>query len=237
MNLRSTLIALALAFPALAQDDFPPPPPPPPPPGWDEGWDGPPPPPPPPGGWGEDGPPPPPPPAGFRGPPGLPPLSLLERELGLTPAQVEQVRALERELRATRGDPDAAFARLGELLTAEQRAKLAALRARTSPEGQRRARDRARALEALALPAEEQASVASLLDTLLERRSTLERATEGRRRLLRPAQAPEALGQALTEYRSAREAARTEWLRAQEGLREVLTLEQEARLVGLGLLE
>lgn len=258
----AAVLGLALLCPALGQE---PPPPPPPPGGWEDGppplppggWgeDGPPP--PPPGGWGEDGPPPGPPPL-----PGLP-LPLLERELGLSAQQMEQARAIDRGLReavreAFQAGPEGARERiealmegawtgLDPLLTPEQREKARALRERMAsrrpgPPGRPdRARLRSEALRALALEAEEAAVVVPLLDALLAAREAAERDGERLRRQLlgqvRGTSDAAAVTGLLEEHRRERERGMGALREAQARLREVLTVGQEARLVGIGLLE
>lgn len=239
------VLGLAIMGPVLGQE------PPPPPGGWEDG-----PPPPPPGSW-EDGPPPGRPPA-----PGLP-LPLLERELKLSPQQMEQARAIDLALReavheAFQAGPegtreriealmDGAWTGLDPLLTPEQREQARALRERMAsrrpgPPGRRdKARLRREALQLLALEGEEAAAVAPLLDALLAAREAAEQDGERlRRRLLgqtRGAVDPAEISGLLEEHRRERERLTGAVREAQGRLRELLSLGQEARLVGIGLLD
>lgn len=214
-----------------------------------------------------------------RGGMGLP-VEQLTRELGLTPEQVQQVEALNQEMREKvrtlmreafqSGDPQAArqkiqgmfeetFGRLEGLLTPEQQEKAKGLRERLSERmrgrferggrGGRggfgrensRARLKEQALEALALSEEEAAVVTPLLDTCLETRELLLEEGERRRQEFlqkaRETSEPEALGKLLEEFRASREADKATARQTMDQLREVLTVEQEAKLVGLGVLD
>lgn len=212
------------------------------------------------------------------------PVEQLTEELGLTPEQVQQLEALNDEIREKgrtlmreafqSGDPQAARARIqglfeeaiGKLegfLTDEQKEKAKGLRERLTERmrgrlerGDRegrgaarggfgrensRARLRTQALAALALTEEEAAIVTPLLDTCLETRELLVQEGERRRQEFlqkaRETSDPEALAKLLEEYRAAREADQAQARQAMDQLREVLTVEQEARLVGLGVLD
>ena len=137
--------------------------------------------------------------------------------------------------------------RVGPLLTPEQREKARALRERIAsrrpgPPGRPDpVRLRGEALRALALLPEEAAVVEPLLDALLAAREAAERDGEqSRRRLLGQARgAPDAaaLTGLLEEHRRERGRGLGAVRQAQARLREVLTVGQEARLVGIGLLD
>ncbi len=152
--------------------------------------------------------------------------------------------------------------KLDEVLTPEQREKAAAMRQRQERFGrggeggpgargerggrgrgpeQARARLREQALEALALTEEEKAVVLPLLDATLETRSLMQEEGERRRQaFLEKARAstdPEGLTKLLAEFRASREQDKGTVKQAMDQLREVLTVEQEAKLVGLGVLD
>lgn len=213
------------------------------------------------------------------------PVERLTEELGLTPEQVQQLEALNQEMRDKgrtlmreafqSGDPQAAraklqgmfeetFARLDGFLTPEQQEKAKTVRQQLQERmqgrfqrgggrdgrggeggrfgrGDSRARLKTQALEALALSEEEAAVVTPLLDTCLETRELLMQEAEARRQQFlqqaREASAPEALGKLLEEFRAAREQDKGQVKQAMDQLREVLTVEQEAKLVGLGVLD
>jgi hypothetical protein len=104
-----------------------------------------------------------------------------------------------------------------------------------------KARLKEQAVEALALKDDETAVVMPLLDTVLETRDTLMREGEDRRQqFLQAARGTTdqaALTKLLEDFRTAREADRALVKAAMDQLREVLTVEQEARLVGLNVLD
>ncbi|RMG19120.1 MAG: hypothetical protein D6731_00300 [Planctomycetota bacterium] len=97
------------------------------------------------------------------------------------------------------------------------------------------------ALEALRLDAETRAAVEPLLDTVFHTRQLIleeqERRRDELRRKLRETNDPEVLQKLLAEFRDANRADRDQLKAAQEQLREVLTVEQEARLVALNILD
>lgn len=211
------------------------------------------------------------------------PVEQLTEELGLTPEQVQQLEALNDEIREKgrtlmreafqSGDPQAArakiqgmfeetFGKLEGFLTPEQKEKAKGLRERLTErmrnrferggrEGRggrggfgrenSRARLKEQAIEALALSEEEAAVVTPLLDACLETRELLVQEGERRRQEFlqkaRETSEPEALGKLLEEFRAAREADQAQGRQAMDQLREVLTVEQEAKLVGLGVLD
>lgn len=107
--------------------------------------------------------------------------------------------------------------------------------------GNARVRLREDALKALALTEEEAAVVTPLLDTCLETRELLMSEGETRRQAFlqkaRETTEPEALGKLLEEFRASREADKGTVKATMDQLREVLTVEQEAKLVGLGILD
>jgi len=155
----------------------------------------------------------------------------------------EQMRSLREEMRTG----------LGEVLTEEQQEKMRELRrdmgrrgrgfGRGGRGGREAARDRLReqAVDALALGEEEAAVVLPLLDTVLETRTLLLQEREERRQdfleKVRKETDPDALQALMTDYREAKAADRQATEDAMEQLRQVLTLEQEAKLVGLGVLD
>jgi Spy/CpxP family protein refolding chaperone len=104
-----------------------------------------------------------------------------------------------------------------------------------------RARLREEAVKALNLGEEEAAVVLPLLDTVLETRELLMKEGEQRRndflKKAREESDPEALAAALEAFRAAKAEDKAQIAAAQEQLREVLTLEQEARLVALNILD
>lgn len=158
------------------------------------------------------------------------------------------------------------FAKLEETLTPEQKEKFKAFReqmeqrraqfgrgrgeggpggefGRGRGEGRGRGGERLReeALAALNLQGEDAAVITPLLDAVLQGREAGRGDAETRRRELQTKVGettdPEAIGKLLSDFRAAREAARAAALQTQEQLREVLTVEQEAKLVALGVLE
>ncbi len=157
----------------------------------------------------------------------------------------EQFRAA-RELIETKMD---------EILTPEQREKMREMRGafgrqrgeRGERGGRRGGREalgrrlRDEAVKALALSEEEQAVVLPLLDSVLEtRRLQLEEQERRRQALLeqvRQTTDGDALQKLLTEYRASKQADEVQLAQAQTQLREVLTVEQEAKLVGLNVLQ
>jgi periplasmic protein CpxP/Spy len=104
-----------------------------------------------------------------------------------------------------------------------------------------RARLREQAVTALALSPEEEAFVLERLDTVLETRTLIRQEQEQRRQdflsKVRSTTEPTELQTALGEFRAAQAADRESEQAAMNQLREVLTLEQEAQLVALGILE
>ncbi|MEZ6187021.1 MAG: hypothetical protein R3F62_18680 [Planctomycetota bacterium] len=106
---------------------------------------------------------------------------------------------------------------------------------------QLKARLRQQAVEALALSDEEAAVVLPRLDTVLDTRELLQREQDTRRqdflKKARETQDGDALNGLLAEFRSAQEADQEQVKAAMDQLREVLTLEQEVKLVGLNVLD
>ena len=95
--------------------------------------------------------------------------------------------------------------------------------------------------QALALSGEEKAAILPLVEKAIDAR-TQTRAEGDKRRdafldLARKAATPDGVKEKLAEYRAAREADQERVKAAQKALREVLSLEHEARLVGLGILD
>ncbi|MBX3467805.1 MAG: hypothetical protein KF878_13050 [Planctomycetes bacterium] len=109
------------------------------------------------------------------------------------------------------------------------------------PRGNTRQRLKDEALRALALTDEELAVVGPLLDTTLETRELLMQEGESRRQQFlqkaRETTDAEALGKLLDQFRLSREQDKATVKQAMDQLREVLTVEQEAKLVGLGVLD
>lgn len=165
---------------------------------------------------------------------------------------------------AMRGMMEETYGKVEALLTPEQKAKFGEFRTRMQERMQRgggfggrgeggpggrggrggpqmRERLREDALKSLALSQEEAAVVTPLLDTVLETRELLMR-EEGERRnqfmeKVRGTTDQAALAKLLEEYRAKREADKATGKKAMDQLREVLTVEQEAKLVGLGILD
>ncbi|MCO5170317.1 MAG: hypothetical protein M9894_28610 [Planctomycetes bacterium] len=159
------------------------------------------------------------------------------------------------------------FERLEGTLDAEQKEKVKAVRAQMAermqnmqgrmreggaargrggeggPMGRGNTRQRLKdeALRALALTDEELAVVGPLLDTCLETRELLMAEGETRRQSFlqkaRETTDAEALGKLLDQFRVSREQDKATVKQAMDQLREVLTVEQEAKLVGLGVLD
>lgn len=155
------------------------------------------------------------------------------------------------------------FTKLEEKLTPEQKEKFKAFREQMEQrrgqfgrgrggeggergrggEGRRFGGERLReqALAALALEGEDAAVITPLLDAVLQGRDAARTEAETRRRELQQKVGEttdaEAIGKLLADYRAARETAHATALQTQEQLREVLTVEQEAKLVALGVLE
>ena len=106
---------------------------------------------------------------------------------------------------------------------------------------QGRARLRDEAVKALALGEEEAAVVLPMLDTVLETRELLMREGQERRdaflKTAREESDPQALAAALEAFRKAKADDKAQLAASQEQLREVLTLEQEAKLVALNVLD
>jgi Spy/CpxP family protein refolding chaperone len=100
---------------------------------------------------------------------------------------------------------------------------------------------RTQALESLALDEEVAAVVVPLLDTVLETRKLI--LSEGERRRgeftkkVKETSDPEALTKLLADFRSAQKADQEQLAAAQAQLHEILTLDQEAKLVGLNILD
>ncbi len=155
-------------------------------------------------------------------------------------------RAMRDKFRAAREEVEG---KLDTILTPEQREKLKGLRERMQRDRRGRGRGREElgrrlreeAVKALALTTEEQAVVLPLLDAVFETRKLLTQEQERRRQELlekvRSAEQGEELAKLLEEYRAAREADKAQLTLAQNQLREVLTVEQEAKLVGLNVLD
>ena len=97
------------------------------------------------------------------------------------------------------------------------------------------------AVEALALSEEEAAVVLPRLDTVLDTREMLNNEQQTRRqdflKKARETTEGDALNALLTEFRAAQDADREQVKAAMDQLREVLTLEQEVKLVGLNVLD
>lgn len=146
---------------------------------------------------------------------------------------------------------DGMQAKIDEILTPEQREKFKGMREnmrgrfgdrRRGPNREELGRRlREEAVKALALGEEEQAVVLPLLDTVLETRKLVMQEQARRRdaflESVRSTTDAGALTQLLTDYRAAREADKAQVTQAQAQLREVLTVEQEAKLVGLNILD
>lgn len=154
--------------------------------------------------------------------------SFTKLDVFLTPEQKEKVKGMRTELeermqrggmRGERGNGDGRGGRGGNA----------------------RGRLKEEALKALALTEEEAAVVTPLLDTCLETRELLMTEAETRRQAFlqkaRETTEPEALGKLLEEFRASREADKGTVKATMDQLREVLTVEQEAKLVGLGVLD
>lgn len=160
-----------------------------------------------------------------------------------------------------RGLFEESFTRLEALLTPEQKEKAQGMRERLMERMQSRMRDmgpggpgggrggrqqtrarlREEALRSLALSEEEAAVVTPLLDGCLETRELLLNEAETRRQgfleKVRATSDAEALAKLLEEFRLARQADESTVKQSMDQLREVLTVEQEAKLVGLGILD
>ncbi len=97
------------------------------------------------------------------------------------------------------------------------------------------------ALKALALSQEEAAVVTPRLDTVLETRDLTQREAQRAREefmtKVRETADQAALQKLLADFRTARESGKSQEKAAMDGLRELLTVEQEAKLVGLGILD
>ena len=106
---------------------------------------------------------------------------------------------------------------------------------------QLKARLREQAVEALALSEEEAAVVLPRLDTVLDTREMLNNEQQTLRqdflKKARETTEGDALNALLTEFRAAQDADREQVKAAMDQLREVLTLEQEVKLVGLNVLD
>lgn len=106
---------------------------------------------------------------------------------------------------------------------------------------QNKARLREEAVKALALSEEEAAVVLPRLDTVLDTRELLQREQQTRRqdflKKARETSDGDALNALLAEFRAAREADKDQVKASMDQLREVLTLEQEVKLVGLNVLD
>ncbi len=144
-------------------------------------------------------------------------------------------------------------AKIQEILTPEQYTKYQALREKRQREGRRRwggmssrnrqdltKRLRKQAVDALALGEEAAALVLPLLDTVLEtRKLMLEEAKRRRdefRKKARESSDPDELTRLLKEFRSAAAEDKKQVAAVGDALRELLTLQQEAQLVGLQIL-
>lgn len=216
---------------------------------------------------------------GFGGGMGLP-VERLKEELGLSDEQVAKIeavnaemrergRAMRDELRQGQFDPEAmrarfeqiqteVRARIDEVLTPEQRAKLQELQTtmrermrerggergpmgRGPDRGAMQRRLREQAVSELKLGPEEATVVLPLLDAVFETRRLLEEEHEKRReaflRSVHETTDPQQLNTLLLDYRAARESDRAQVKQSMDQLREVLTLEQEARLVALNVLD
>lgn len=145
-------------------------------------------------------------------------------------------------------------AKLKAILTPEQFTKYTELRQKRMAEGRRRwggmngrAREdltkrlRKQAIDVLALDEEAAALVLPLLDTVLETQKLLVEETKRRRdefrKKVRESSDPDELTSLLKEFRSAAEEDKKQVAAAQDKLRELLTLQQEAQLVGLQILD
>lgn len=148
----------------------------------------------------------------------------------LTPEQKEKFKAFREEMEQRR----AQFGRGGPRGERGERGE-----GRGGPRGGQRLREEA--LAALNLQGEDAAVITPLLDAVLQGREAGRGDADTARRTLQQKVSettdPEAIGKLLSEFRAAREAARATALQTQEQLREVLTVEQEAKLVALGVLE
>jgi Spy/CpxP family protein refolding chaperone len=161
-----------------------------------------------------------------------------------------------------RGMMEEAFGKVEALLTPEQKTKFADVRAKMQermqgrmggrggeggPGGrggrgpQLKERLREDALKVLALSQEEAAVVTPRLDTVLETRDLTQREAQRAREefmtKVRETADQAALQKLLADYRTARESGKSQEKTAMDGLRELLTVEQEAKLVGLGILD
>ena len=107
--------------------------------------------------------------------------------------------------------------------------------------GNNKVRLREEAVKALALTPEEQAVVMPLLDAVLDTRELLQREGDERRdgflKKVRETTDQQALATLLAEYRTARDKDGETLKQSSAQLREVLTVEQEAKLVGLNILD
>lgn len=161
-----------------------------------------------------------------------------------------------------RGMMDEAMGKVEALLTPEQKTKFGEFKTRMQermqgrmgrggeggPGGrggrggpQLKERLREDALKALALSQEEAAVVTPRLDTVLETRDLTQREAQRAREefmtKVRETTDQAALQKLLADYRTARESGKAQEKTAMDGLRELLTVEQEAKLVGLGILD
>jgi Spy/CpxP family protein refolding chaperone len=194
-------------------------------------------------------------------------LGLTPEQVATAEALSEEMRTAMREAFSSgdmqggreriRGLFEETFTKLEAVLTPEQVEKAKAFRAQMNERmqrgpgagnpggrgerGDRRPRLREEALSALALGADEAAVVTPLLDAALQARETVRTDAETQRRqlleTLKETTDADAVSKLLEQYRAARSGDRSTIQQAQEQLREVLTLEQEAKLVGLGILE
>ena len=144
-------------------------------------------------------------------------------------------------------------AKVDEILTPEQREKYESMRRNRQRGGQngRRGGGRSReqlgarlkenALKTLALSEEESAVIVPLLDGVLETQKLLQQEQDRRRqeflKKVREGAVGDELAKLLGDYRASRAADRETVVAAQTQLREILTLEQEAAMVGMNILD
>jgi hypothetical protein len=95
--------------------------------------------------------------------------------------------------------------------------------------------------KALILTPEEKSAIMPLVEKVIDTRSTARDEGDKKREefltFVKKGGTPEELKAKLDEYRKARDSEHDKVVASQKALREVLTIEQEAKLVGLGILE
>jgi Spy/CpxP family protein refolding chaperone len=189
----------------------------------------------------------------------------MQEELGLSDEQVAQMQQMREEMRAemrAMRESGEGFNReamqamrekmqgkMQEILTPEQLEKYQSMRGRRDRGGRDRGgRDRkpkrdlkAEALTALALEGDAKVVVEPMIEAVVAARKAQGEAVRSARDTLKQAiegQTDEgAITTAVAEFRKARDEARAKTEEAQGDLRELLTVEQEAKLVALGLLD